>query len=85
MKTLSIAEVKANFSSLAQEVERGVTVVVTRRGKAILEMRPVQSLSADEAVAGIRRFRKSKGFNADAPLLGRGETPRQYAHRRHKR
>ena len=85
MRTVSIADVKANFSSLAREVERGVTVVVTRRGKAVLEMRPAQRLTADEAVAAIRAFRESDGFNPAKRTARRGETPRQYAHRGHKR
>jgi antitoxin (DNA-binding transcriptional repressor) of toxin-antitoxin stability system len=85
MKSMSIAEVKANFSTLAREVERGVTVVVTRHGKPVLEMRPAQRLTVDEAIAGIRRFRKSEGFNASAPSPSRKERPRNYVHRGHKR
>jgi antitoxin (DNA-binding transcriptional repressor) of toxin-antitoxin stability system len=85
MKSMSIAEVKANFSTLAREVERGVTVIVTRHGKPVLEMRPAQRLTPDEAVAAIRKFRKAEGFNASAPTLSRGERPRDYIHRGHKR
>lgn len=85
MKSMSIAEVKANFSTLAREVERGVTVIVTRHGKPVLEMRPAQRLTADEAVAGIKRFRKSEGFSSAGPLLSRGERARDYLHRGHKR
>ena len=85
MKTVSIADVKANFSSLAREVERGVTVVVTRRGKAVLEMRPAQRLTPDEAVGAIRAFRDAAGFNLAKRTGRRSETPRQYAHRGHKR
>lgn len=85
MKTMSIAEVKANFSQLAHEVEQGTTVVVTRRGKAVLEMRPAHRFTPAEALAGIRAFRDSEGFDKSAPALRKGETPRQYAHRGHKR
>ncbi|MBV9264323.1 MAG: type II toxin-antitoxin system prevent-host-death family antitoxin [Candidatus Eremiobacteraeota bacterium] len=82
---MSIAEVKANFSSLAREVERGTTVVVTRRGKPVLEIRPVQRMTVDQAVAGIRSFRKSEGFNKARKTGAPGESPRRYAHRGHKR
>jgi antitoxin (DNA-binding transcriptional repressor) of toxin-antitoxin stability system len=85
MKTMSIAEVKANFSLLAREVEQGATVMVTRHGKAVLEMRPARRFSVDEAVAGIRAFREAEGFNKAASTLENGETPRRYAHRGHKR
>ncbi|MDQ2681874.1 MAG: type II toxin-antitoxin system prevent-host-death family antitoxin [Candidatus Eremiobacteraeota bacterium] len=85
MKTMSIADVKANFSGLARQVEHGATVVVTRRGKPILEIRPSPRMSGDEAVAAIRAFRASRGFDTSAPGLLADETARQYAHRGHKR
>jgi len=85
MKTLTIAEVKANFSGLARQVEQGTTVLVTRHGKIILEIRPVQRRTPEEAAAEIRAFRGKPGFDREAPLLRPGETPREYVHRGHRR
>jgi prevent-host-death family protein len=83
MKTISLADAKKNFSGLAAQVERGTTVVVTRRGEPILEIRPIAQQSAREAVASIRGFRERPGLNRKAPFLRKGETVRQYAHRGH--
>lgn len=83
MKTISLAEVKKNFSGLAAQVEGGATVVVTRRGEPILEIRPIALRTAKEAAASIKRFRERPGFDRSAPFLREGETLRQYAHRDH--
>lgn len=40
MKTVSIRDAKSHLHSLAREVEGGETIVVTRRGKPVLDLAP---------------------------------------------
>jgi antitoxin (DNA-binding transcriptional repressor) of toxin-antitoxin stability system len=41
MRTVSVAEAKAKLPSLLQAVEAGEKVIVTRRGKAIVELKAI--------------------------------------------
>jgi prevent-host-death family protein len=40
MKTVSIREAKNRLTELARDVERGETIVVTRNGSPVLELKP---------------------------------------------
>ena len=40
MRTVSIREANQNFSRLVKEVEAGETVVITRQGKPVAELKP---------------------------------------------
>jgi antitoxin (DNA-binding transcriptional repressor) of toxin-antitoxin stability system len=42
MRTVSVAEAKARLASLLQAAEAGEKIVVTRRGKAIVELKAIQ-------------------------------------------
>jgi prevent-host-death family protein len=44
MVQVTVAQAKAQFSSLLDAVEAGETVVITRRGKAIAELVPRRSV-----------------------------------------
>jgi prevent-host-death family protein len=44
MVQVTVAQAKAQFSSLLDAVETGETVVITRRGKAIAELVPRRSV-----------------------------------------
>ena len=44
MVQVTVAQAKAQFSSLLDAVEAGETVVITRRGKAIAELVPCRSV-----------------------------------------
>ena len=44
MVQVTVAQAKAQFSSLLDAVEGGETVVITRRGKAIAELVPCRSV-----------------------------------------
>ncbi len=50
MKTVTVAEAKAHLSELLNEIERGETVTITRRGIPVAEMtavcRPKKPLSS---------------------------------------
>jgi prevent-host-death family protein len=41
MRVRSIREANQNFSKLIAEVERGETIVITRNGRQVAEVRPV--------------------------------------------
>lgn len=64
MKTVGIYEAKTNFSSLIEEVERGVVVTITRHGKAIARLGPVEAAprspkEVDAILAEFESFRAS--------------------------
>ena len=43
MATIGVHKAKAHLSDLLRRVERGETVVITRRGKPVAELRPSPS------------------------------------------
>jgi antitoxin (DNA-binding transcriptional repressor) of toxin-antitoxin stability system len=43
MRTVSVAEAKARLASLLQAAEAGEKIVVTRRGKAIVEFKAIEN------------------------------------------
>lgn len=47
MKTVGAFEAKTHFSSLLEQVERGETIVVTRKGKPVAQLGPVKSKCPD--------------------------------------
>ena len=51
MANYGVAEAKNKFTHLLDRVEEGEHVVITRHGKPIAELRPVQSLSWEERKA----------------------------------
>ncbi len=48
MANYGVAEAKNKFTHLLDRVEEGEHVVITRHGKPVAELRPVQSLSWEE-------------------------------------
>ena len=60
MKQVTVAEAKAQLSSLLDAVESGQPVVITRRGKAIAELVPrhaVRDLLPHQATSGVETMR----------------------------
>lgn len=51
MASYSVAEAKNRLPSLLVAAERGEPVIITRRGKAIVELRPVSAASEREAAS----------------------------------
>lgn len=41
MQTLSVREANQNFSKLISDVEKGETIVITKHGRRVAELRPV--------------------------------------------
>lgn len=70
MKTVSIAEAQDRFDELAQDVERGETVTVTRDGKPVFDIvphtkRPGIDWEAAEAYLRSKGIVRNDGFVSD--------------------
>jgi antitoxin (DNA-binding transcriptional repressor) of toxin-antitoxin stability system len=86
IQTIGLADAKARFSEIVDRVEAGETVVISRNGDPIVEMRPLHRLSAAEAVEKIRAIGKRVAKrNAGKPAWPpEGESLRNVAHNRHR-
>ncbi len=58
-KSLSVAEVKATLSERVRDAENGQTVVITRHGRAVAALVPVEDL---EHLARLRAARPEGGL-----------------------
>jgi len=60
MKRIGVYEAKTQLPRLLDEVERGETITITRHGRPVARLVPVEGRrrSVDEAIAAIREFRK---------------------------
>lgn len=54
----SITEARARFAELLRRVEGGETVVVTRRGRAVAHVVPVQETGREDYARAVTRFRR---------------------------
>lgn len=63
MITIGIFEAKANLGQLAQSAAEGEVVVLTRRGKPLAEIRPLEGETARadirQAIEALRKFRRA--------------------------
>lgn len=77
MKTVQASAAKTHFLSLLDEVERGESIVITRRGKPIARITPdsiSHSTRADHAVAAIRAIReRTQPVSVEELLAARDE------------
>ena len=77
MRDVPATEAKARLPSLLSDVERGETITITRRGKAIARLVPATVDDAEqrrEAVAALRRWRKTlpkSDFSIDEVVAAR--------------
>lgn len=85
-KTIGLADAKARFSEIVDRVEAGETVIISRNGDPVLEMRALHRLSSAEVVAKIREIgRRVAKRNAGKPAWPpEGERLRNVAHDRHR-
>jgi prevent-host-death family protein len=63
MSVVSAYEAKTHFSELLARAEKGERVTITKHGRAVAQLVPVDSakkMSVEEAIAGLRRFRKGR-------------------------
>jgi prevent-host-death family protein len=58
MKTVGSFEAKTHLSSLLDEVAKGASILITKRGRPVASLSPVKSNSAGEAPDVIADFRK---------------------------
>jgi prevent-host-death family protein len=61
MKKVGVYEAKTNLAKLLTEVERGESVLITRHGRPVAELVPIQRKmrTPAEAAGAIREFRKT--------------------------
>jgi prevent-host-death family protein len=50
MKNITVVEAKSRFSALLAEVEAGEEIAVTRHGKVVVKLVPVQPMTAWDAL-----------------------------------
>jgi prevent-host-death family protein len=63
MTEVGAFEAKTHLSRLLDQVERGETIVITRRGKPVARLSPVQGPSRDErrdAIAQLKELRSGQ-------------------------
>jgi prevent-host-death family protein len=63
MTEVGAFEAKTHLSRLLDQVERGETIVITRRGKPVARLSPVQDPSRDErrdAIAQLKELRSGQ-------------------------
>jgi len=61
MTDYSVAEAKAKLSELIDRAERGEGVVITKHGKAVVELKPVQAAPRVIAQADLDRLAHQRG------------------------
>ena len=54
----SVTEARARFAELLRRVERGETVVITRHGRAVARVVPVQEAEREDYAQAVARFRR---------------------------
>jgi prevent-host-death family protein len=83
---MGLAEAKARLSEILDRVEGGETVLISRNGEAVAEVRPVKRLTPAQAVARIRALRaKIAKRNAGKPAWpGEGKRLRDVIHEGHR-
>jgi antitoxin (DNA-binding transcriptional repressor) of toxin-antitoxin stability system len=79
MKSIEVGafEAKTNLSSLLREVERGVTVHITRRGKPVAVLKKEEGPRREDPAAALGRLRENrKTFSVDE-LIGLRDAGRE--------
>lgn len=85
--TIGLAEAKAKLSELIDRIETGETIIISRNGAPIAEMRPIKKPSPAEIIARMRAMqRRITKRNAGKPPwpVSEGKTWREIAHEGHR-
>ncbi|MFZ4121108.1 MAG: type II toxin-antitoxin system Phd/YefM family antitoxin [Caulobacterales bacterium] len=71
MKELTAVEAKVKFGALLDEVERGGEVIVTRNGKAVARISPIDApkMLREEAVERLKAFANGRTLGLDWKAL----------------
>ena len=85
--TIGLAEAKARLSEILDRVETGETIIISRNGRPVAELRPLQKKTPAEVVAAIRAFRErsDRRHAGEPPWPAAGERLRDVIHRGHPR
>lgn len=81
MREIQAAKAKAHLSELLDNVERGETLVITRRGRPIARIVPESSgrqREVDKAIAEIKELRKRTGTITFEELRAARDEGRRY-------
>ncbi len=57
MRKISTSEARTHLSALLDEVARGETIVITKRGRAVARLTPPEAPDRETAVAAARTLR----------------------------
>jgi prevent-host-death family protein len=60
MTTVSAYEAKTHLPRLLRAAERGETVIITRHGKPVAQLGPVQDRRREEILAVIERMKRAR-------------------------
>jgi prevent-host-death family protein len=84
--TIGLAEAKARLSEVIDRVETGETIIISRNGQPVAELRPLRRVSAEETVKRIRAIAKrvAKRNKDKEPWPADGRSLREIAHSRHR-
>ena len=78
MRQVTVAEAKAQLSSLLDAVERGEPVLITRRGRAVAELVPRRAvrdlLPSLQALRGTLPYQASSGVDTQRALRDEADT-----------
>lgn len=72
MRTIGAFAAKTHLSALLEDVARGETILITKRGRPVAKLGPPEesrAARAAEAAARIRQFRKRVGFATTDEIL----------------
>ena len=69
MTDVSLAVAKARFSEIVNRVETGETMRITRRGKAVVELRAIEHPRPSIDFDAIRKTRESMALGEDSVEL----------------
>ena len=72
MREVGASKARTHFSTLLDEVVRGETIVITKRGRPVAWLRPPKApdrRSANAAVATLRALRKHVGWATTEEIL----------------
>ena len=64
MQTLQASEAKTRFLRVLDDVERGETVIITRRGKRIARIQPERDFEAEKAKQAFEQIRELREYVA---------------------
>ena len=72
MREVSTSEAKTHLPALLDEVARGETIIITKRGRAVARLIPPEAPSREDALAAaatLRTLRKRIGWAATEDIL----------------